>query len=169
MTNQDAEWLTIREAALAMGVSELTIRRRIKDGRMAHRMVEGKYYVNRHAQAPPDPAVRTARGPRQAQSHPERISPERAIRQSERTISLESVLPQYALLAEQAGKAAVLEQRVGELSQECQTLRENIVSLAGRTGWLESKLEEREQALKLLTDRKRKVSLWRRFFGATDT
>src|ERR1700694_2091038 len=45
MTNQPADWLTIREASLSLGVSELTIRRRIKDGRLSHRLVQGKYFV----------------------------------------------------------------------------------------------------------------------------
>src|SRR5947209_5818692 len=46
MTSQDARWMTIREVALALAVSELTVRRRIKDGRLRHKLINGKYFVD---------------------------------------------------------------------------------------------------------------------------
>jgi hypothetical protein len=143
-----------------MGVSELTIRRRIKDGRIAFRMVGGKYYVNRHGQPPavPEGPQKTAGG-RQARDRS--ASAERTARQDER-VALESILPHYARLAEQAGRAALLEQRVAELSQECRTLRESVIALTGRNGWLESKLDERNTEVRLLTDQTTRPGFWRR-------
>src|SRR5579859_4718336 len=46
MTNQETTWMTIREAALALAVSELTVRRRIKDGRLRHKLINGKYFID---------------------------------------------------------------------------------------------------------------------------
>ena len=44
-------------------------------------------------------------------------------------------------------------------------LQERLVALATRNGWLESRLEEREGAIKLLEDSRPRRSWWRRLFG----
>lgn len=39
------QWMKLTDAAFALGVSEITIRRRIKTGRIPHEFQEGKYFV----------------------------------------------------------------------------------------------------------------------------
>lgn len=158
--------MTIREASLALGVSELTIRRRIKDGRMPHRLEAGKYYVNPAAVARPaavelrsDPIDGDAAGATEA------MTIQQPTTREQRTVPVQQLLPEYGRLAEQAGRASVLHERVQQLEAECATLRDGIVTLSNRNGWLESKLEEREHDIKLLSDSRHKVSWWRRLFG----
>lgn len=163
MTTHDDEWMTIREASLAMNVSELTIRRRIKDGRLAHRMVDGKYFVNRSA---PPPAVKTVtRGDSKMHTVESARSGDATADPGSARVSIEQFLPEYGRVAEIAGRASVLEERLKEIALENQSLRDNILSLAGRNGWLESKLEERENELRMLADSRKKRSFWSRLFG----
>jgi excisionase family DNA binding protein len=196
VTNHGEEWLTIREASIAMGVSELTIRRRIKDGRMVHRMVGGKYYVNPRIQPPVresgaarlrGPALHPGRAAERVPSPPNGPAQRRApARQSDHDageeiaprasqaqpptqalgegIALESILAEYARVAERAGRASLLEQRVAELASDCEDLRGHVLALTGRNGWLESKLEERESEVRLLTQRDSRPGFWRRLF-----
>jgi excisionase family DNA binding protein len=175
MTDQNDDWLTIREASLAIGVSELTIRRRIKDGKIAHRMVGGKYYVNRSlpplAASVPDDSGGTGRTRTEPLSlRPDATSGHGTNDHGENGPSLPSevpfqaVLADYGRLAERAGRATLLAERLDELSRECETLRASVLALTGRNGWLESKLEERESQMKLLSDRATKPRLWRRLF-----
>lgn len=202
MTNQPDNWMTIREAALALGVSELTIRRRIKDGRLAHRLINGKYYVapqetpgtleardeleteeleassrqpRRPAAVPtqPDqPAVQE--GPAEQHdystddeaSHPNEVTREDSnapVRAS--GFDLDALLNEHSRLAETAGRARLLEEQLAQLTERHEELRAGMLSLAGRNGWLESKLEERESELRLLTDEQPRASWWRRLFG----
>ena len=203
MTNQPAGWMTIREAALALGVSELTIRRRIKDGRMAHRLENGKYYVdlNEQAETPPSSAhgavprehmttqsdrparaLPTHAAPPQpdvpdrlpAQNGPAAHSPggeESRAAGNDRAasvpqIDLDAWMAEHSRLAEIAGRARLLEDQLAQLSVRHEELQAGMVSLAGRNGWLESKLEERESEIKLLTDQHPRAPWWRRLFGA---
>jgi hypothetical protein len=39
------EWMKLGEAAFALGVSEITLRRKVKGGRISHELRDGKYYV----------------------------------------------------------------------------------------------------------------------------
>lgn len=163
VTTQDDEWLTIRQAAERMGLSDLSIRRRIKDGRLAHRLLDGKYYVNLSL-APPgtgggptDPASDQGSDYSSDQSDPELRPPS--------TQDLSTVLPALTDLAERAGRSAVLEQRLHELEARETALQERLVALATRNGWLESRLDEREQTIKLLEDSRHRRSWWRRLFG----
>ncbi len=41
----DVEWMKLGEAAFALGVSEITLRRKVKGGKMSHELRDGKYYV----------------------------------------------------------------------------------------------------------------------------
>jgi phage shock protein A len=75
----------------------------------------------------------------------------------------------YTRLAEIAGRATLLEEQLRQLQQQYAATQENTLALATRNGWLESKLEERDQAIKLLTDSKPRRSLWRRIFGMRAT
>jgi hypothetical protein len=199
MTNQPTRWMTIREASLALAVSELTIRRRIKDGRLVHRLVNGKYYID--LQSTPgslDAADGTETDPRNltdqldqttslAASVPigaaqkdgngvdtssvrslpaEGIAPDSMDRPRAAGFDLDALLAEHARLAEVAGRARLLEDQLAQLSERHEELRAGMLSLAGRNGWLESKLEERESEIKLLTDEQPRASWWKRLFGA---
>jgi excisionase family DNA binding protein len=203
MTNQQTNWMTIREAALALAVSELTIRRRIKDGRLAHRLVNGKYYIDLQSTSgtlesrdeletnrpdltsrPDQERSRTASRPSgawiraeiandhgaEASSAPYRPAEENAADTVERPwaagFDLDALLGEHARLAKMAGRARLLEDQLAQLSARHDELREGMLSLAGRNGWLESKLEERESAIKLLTDEQPHAPWWKRLFGA---
>jgi hypothetical protein len=203
MTDQPSKWVTIREAALALAVSELTIRRRIKDGRLTHRLLNGKYYVDlqagpgapdardeleAHLQAAtthhgetPSPvsnrsAGRVAEAASAAQLEPAADSQPDALRESAGDgsparpfppgFNLDALLEEHTRLAETAGRARLLEEQLAQLSERHEELRSGMLSLAGRNGWLESKLEERESELRLLTDEHHRASWWRRLFRA---
>jgi len=201
MTNQQTRWMSIREAALALSVSELTIRRRIKDGRMSHRLVNGKYYVD--LQSAPEtlhfhdgtrandqelssqPHVEVPRGagrsigpsrpsewpgdngvsalPIESDTNDENASQVSAASGSP-GFNVDALLEEHARLAEMAGRARLLEDQLAQLSARHEELREGMLALAGRNGWLESKLEERESEIKLLTDEQPRLSWWKRLF-----
>jgi chromosome segregation ATPase len=80
--------------------------------------------------------------------------------------NVDALLEEHARLAEMAGRARLLEDQLAQLSARHEELREGMLSLAGRNGWLESKLEERESELKLLTDEQPRTSWWKRLFGS---
>ncbi len=40
-----SEWMKLGEAAFALGVSEITLRRKVKGGKISHELRDGKYYV----------------------------------------------------------------------------------------------------------------------------
>jgi hypothetical protein len=58
---------------------------------------------------------------------------------------------------------------VTELARECETLRDNLLALTGRNGWLESKLEERESQMRLLTERKPRPVFWKRILRLSES
>lgn len=155
--------MTIREAALAWGVSELTVRRRIKDGKLVSRLDSGKYYV-RQGKAPApvqEPAGETDETPlvRQAESQ--------APASGRPAINLDALVVEHRKLAEQAGRAALLEEQLRQLQERYAQLQEGTVSLANRNGWLEGKLDERDREIKLLEDSQKKPSFWKRLFGSS--
>ena len=182
MTDQAAGWLTIREASLALGVSELTVRRRIKDGRLAHRLENGKYYVNPSAPVPAstqrlslshDTEAEESRAPDQSNqtTHVHEVSDGAVVstQPAPLPIDLEALFAEQARLAETAGRALLLEEQLRQTEERHAALQETLVSLAARNGWLESKLEEREREVRLLTDSQRKRSWWKRLFLAQGT
>lgn len=155
MTSQSGEWLSIREAAVRLGTSELTVRRRIKDGRLEHRLEGGKYFVLLPAAASAQegrsaPRPRSTPTPRPDEGQP---------------FDLNVLLADHARLAELAGRAGLLEQQLHEVEKRNEELHQGLVSLATRNGWLESLLEERERDIKLLTDSHPRPSFLRRLFG----
>jgi excisionase family DNA binding protein len=201
MTSQETKWMTIREAALALAVSELTVRRRIKDGRLRHQLVNGKYFVDlqsttgmlesdedsrdhsgdqfdRGDQAPPfmtSPVNRRGRGGETLRAlTPHAAGPGSAGIDTDELelgesrphagIDIDALLVEQARLAEIAGRAGLLQEQYSELSARHEELRAGMLSLAGRNGWLESKLEERESEIKLLTDQQPHVPWWKRLF-----
>jgi hypothetical protein len=164
VTSQTAEWLTIREASLALGVSELTIRRRIKGGRMANRVVAGKYYVNLSAE--PDQRPASPKSPPPSSHSNDSVRSAEAETQDAFHLPPQSILAEYAKLAERAGRASALEDQIRRLEEQRTKLEQSVVTLAGRNGWLESRLEEREVEIKLLTDSRRRPGFLRRLFGS---
>lgn len=178
MTNQQTRWMSIREAALALGVSELTVRRRIKDGKVTYRSENGKYYVNVNAA----PVERSAPPLRTVQPKPEvvaEVAPDAEVLPDDEgvitdepappvitQINLDGLLREQARLAEIAGRAAAIEEQLRVLEARHSALQDGVISLANRNGWLESRLEDREQEIKLLSDSRRRVSWWRRLFGS---
>lgn len=198
MTDHESNWVTIREGALALGVSELTVRRRIKDGRIAHRLLNGKYFID--LQSAPESSSRddqvggvTSQRPGSSTDVTEKRQQPTDLagaRDGHRTehheqhdvsggtrgngfnhdpiplpFNIDVLLAEHARLAEIAGRAKLLEDQFAELSARHEELRAGMVSLAGRNGWLESKLEERESEIKLLTDEQPRLSWWKRLFG----
>lgn len=165
MTNQSTRWRTIREASLELGVSELTIRRRIKDGKITHRLENGKYFVNLETG---DGEVEPVAGNAHTTGEPPAVSNQAAQNghSSPPAVDLDALLSEQRRLAERAGRAGLLEEQLRELEQRHAALQDGALALANRNGWLESKLEEREQTIKLLTDSRHRVSWWKRLFGA---
>jgi Helix-turn-helix domain len=159
---QPDEWLTIRQAAEKLGLSDLSVRRRIKDGRLAHRLINGKYLVNL-AVAPVSPELGQADN---TLDHPREYSkpPADQAHDQQDSHELASLLPAFAQLAERAGRAEMLAQRLREIEQREEELRDRMITLATRNGWLESRLEEREQTIKLLEDSRHRRGWWRRLF-----
>ena len=43
--NQNGQWLKLLDAAQVLGVSEITLRRKIKTGKIAHDFRDGKYFI----------------------------------------------------------------------------------------------------------------------------
>jgi excisionase family DNA binding protein len=170
MTNHVNEWLTIREAAMRLGVSDLTIRRRIKSGSLSHRLDSGKYLVNLAGAAAGDSnggSKREVASDTEPQLvKPEGRSPEESAAAVGPKLDLDSLITHHRRLAEEAGRAALLREQLEKLEQQNAVLREGIVALSNRNGWLESKLEEREQAIKLLTDSQHRRPWWKRLLGA---
>lgn len=163
MTNHSGNWMTIREASLTLDVSELTVRRRIKQGRLAHRLEGGKYLVNLTL---PPPELKSA-------ATVDEMPPEDAAElpgiadesHTSRSIDVAALLPDYSRLAQQAGRASVLEEQLRDLERRYAELQEGTVTLASRNGWLESKLEDRDAEIKLLADSRRKLPWWKRLFS----
>lgn len=152
------DWMTIREASLAWGVSELTVRRRIKDGKLISRLDNGKYYVREGARPSPrvEPSGDTDETPGVQTPPPTAPRP---------AINLDALVAEHRKLAEQGGRAALLEEQLRQLEARYAQLQEGTVSLANRNGWLESKLDERDTEIKLLQDSQKRPSFWRRLFG----
>lgn len=196
MTTQQDGWLTLRDAAHKLGVSDLTIRRRIKDGRLAHRLAQGKYYVHLELEPPGREVEQTAVNNAQsaddqvreyADDQSTELSAEAVGRPqgplaggkqetqgvpqpaptgaASMSVDLSSVLPEYTRLAEQSGRAGLLEEQLRALEERCASLESGTVTLAARNGWLESKLEERDREVQLLTDSQYRPPWWRRLFG----
>lgn len=166
MTNQGSQWLSIRDAAIALGVSELTVRRRIKDGRIAHRLTNGKYFVSLNGLGTKSAVPSTER---QSEYSPDQVleavqAPSGS--SSNGGMELGPLLAEHARLAEVVGRARLLEEQLRGLEQRHVELQQGALSLANRNGWLESKLEEREASIKLLTDGQRSRSWWKRVFSS---
>lgn len=159
------EWLTIRQAADRLGLSDLSVRRRIKDGRLAHRLVDGKYYVN----LAPDPLaskpeVAPHADPPAISADSDYAGDQSPIIETESARDLAAVLPALTDLAERAGRAGALETRLQQLEARESELQGHLLTLATRNGWLESRLDERENTIKLLEDSRHRAPWWRRLF-----
>jgi hypothetical protein len=161
VTNQDDAWLSIRDASLRLGVSELTIRRRIKSRKVVSRVEHGKYYVNLALQ--PEPGAAMDGGELRLADADVRLDAPDGFDTGQSALA--ALMPDIARLAERAGMAAALEGQTAQLQAENRRLQETLLSLTGRNGWLESRLEEREEEIKLLTDSRPRPGFWRRLFS----
>lgn len=176
--SDEPQWITIREAALALGTSELTIRRRIKSGRISSRLEAGKYYVRLGEEPLEPPAVSAPethpeeREPRESrppapsgrETRPAALEPVAPSESSTSSFDLTAFVADHQRLAESAGRAALLEEQLRTLEERYTALQDGALALSNRNGWLESKLEEREREIKLLTDSQHRVSWFRRIF-----
>src|SRR5579859_7550667 len=165
-----SDWLTIREAALALGISDLTVRRRIKDGRMEHTLRDGKYFVRLSTTgAPVSRNGATLTGKTQTEAEPKRSPAPSNNSSTTHSIDIDALIVKQAGLAQEAGRAAQLEEQLRALEERYTELQTGTIALATRNGWLESKLEERERDLKLLEDSRHKRSwIWRVFGGSNN-
>jgi excisionase family DNA binding protein len=170
-----SEWLSIRDAAQAMGVSDLTVRRRIKDGRIEHRLRDGKYYVRVSTTAGTNlsPVEKVSLDERDSteMGDPDDRSDQAGSDAEARVVpsfDVDALLSQHASLAQAAGRAAQLEEQLRTMESRYQALHEGALVLATRNGWLESKLEERENDLRLLTDSQHRGSWLRRLIRGTN-
>ncbi len=201
MSFDQSNWMTLREAAAALSVSELTIRRRIKSGSVEHRLVDGKYLIDissfarrsarsvapdngagEHVPTPESfrPASEAGREQRTRSEHDTgRAIKSRAVRRngdaetkhvapagSSSTVDIDALLAQLARLAEEAGRARLLEEQLAHITERHDALYQDMTVLANRNGWLQGKLEERESDLKLLENGRRSSPWWKRLFGA---
>ena len=167
MSNQSDRWLSIREAALELGTSELTIRRRIKAGRLRSRLQAGKYFVCLDGSEPVSEAPSHVPANDVEQEKIDLPSETEPASEGEPVIragDLLTLIADRTELAEAAGRAELLQQQLQALEERYATLQEGALALSNRNGWLESKLEEREREIKLLTDSQHRVSWWRRVF-----
>jgi hypothetical protein len=207
VTTQSPEWLTIREAALVLGVSDLTVRRRIKCGILQSRLEHGKYAVllenadAGHRRPQSVAATNQTTQPHvssqstqldqpigidyaESETSPVGAVPPWPPSQSARKVPIGAVPPwspsrhspgasffdvarfveEHVHLAEAAGRAEALERRVTDLEQQSLVDRDTIIVLSNRNGWLESKLEERESHLRLLSDLRAAQPWWKRLF-----
>lgn len=207
MTNQQTRWMSIREAALALGVSELTVRRRIKDGKLVHRSENGKYYVDlaatpdetagarphlravpsRHDVSPADDTVEVDVIDREPLTDQTRVTDQDPVSSEVETaermpagerpdpvsgplpgLDLDALLREHARLAEVAGRAGAIEEQLRALESRHAALQDGVISLSNRNGWLESRLEDRESEIKLLTDSRHRIPWWKRLFGSAE-
>jgi hypothetical protein len=136
-------WVTVTQAAAALNKSERTIQRYIKAGKLESREeLGGKLFVL----LPP----------------------------SADTVSV--VSPTFADLSHEVSACAdtshatahmsVGTVSIAELNKHLELIKElqnQVQAAAFRNGYLESKLEEREREIKLLTDSQHKPSWWQRF------
>jgi hypothetical protein len=159
-STQTGEWLSIREASLRLSISELTVRRRIKDGRLRSKLEGGKYFVLLGQDAEPVASVMDPPASNIRPSEP--AAPVQAPQLP--AVDLDRFLAEQARLAEQAGRATLLAEQLEALQTQYSTLQDGAMALANRNGWLESKLDEREREIKLLEDSRRRPSWWRRVF-----
>jgi predicted RNase H-like nuclease (RuvC/YqgF family) len=163
-TRPSPGWLTIRQAAAALNVSELTIRRRIKDGKVAHRLESGKYFVNLDLPiATVVPRSEDETSPVEESTHVVTPTDVHDFNQDRPLTGFDRFLPELTRLAGEAGRAEQLRDQIHALEERCAELQREVVTLAGRNGWLESQLQEREKEVRQLTDSHPRRGWWRRF------
>jgi hypothetical protein len=159
-TAQDssAELWTVAEAAKSFGVSEKTILRRLQKGTINGFKVQGQFGLEWRIESGPtsqvlfDNAVTKDRTP-------------------EDIISVEDSPAQVVEIAEDSPAQGVLkpldtlghDRLIDEQRHEIARLRQQLEGAIYRNGYLESKLEDRETQIKLLTDTQNKGGWWARF------
>ncbi|MCC7531961.1 MAG: helix-turn-helix domain-containing protein [Candidatus Melainabacteria bacterium] len=141
-----AHWWTLPEATTALGVNERTLRRWIKRDKIEARKVQGTYGEEWRIKpgSPTDcPPVTT--GPDKSDPAPARPA-----------------TPDSPVLVPDLLETKI---RLALMEQENQQLKQQLQGATYRNGYLESKLEERDNAIKLLTDSQHKRNGWSRFWS----
>ncbi len=158
----DGEGWTIREAAQACGVSEKTIRRRIKSGTLPAFQVSTQYGVEwrvttlntvREGTPTLDVQPRRVQGRRVYSGRIERVEPRQSTVDTSR-IGMDTQLAQALELAESC-------------RQDSERLQQQNLELAGRCGYLQAKLEAAEHRSLALSapPEPTPASWWRRLLG----
>lgn len=140
------EVITTEEAAKRLGISARAVINRLKAGTLAGQRVQGKFRTEWRvfwdnnqecSEVPPEIIIGASES-----SEPSEESDAEADNKF-------GPVPNEALLA--------------QVLQQNYQLMEQVNQLTYRNGWLESKLEERDTEIKLLTDRRAKRGRWARF------
>ena len=154
---QDKGW-TVSEAAQHLQVSEKTILRRLQKGSISGTKVAGQFGLEWRI----SPSVIAARKPtvvseqlNPIQNHPQaQDTPAQVVELVQDSTAQDNCLAQ---------DRTVLDRIIDEQKQEIAALRTQLEGAIYRNGYLESKLEDREQQILLLTDSQNKQGWWARF------
>lgn len=141
-----AHWWTLPEATTALGVNERTLRRWIKRDKIEARKVQGTYgeeWRIKPGSVTDCPLDTTG---------PDKPDPATTCPPT----------PDSPVIIPDLLETKI---RLALMKQENQRLKEQLQGATYRNGYLESKLEERDNAIKLLTDSKHKRSGWSRFWS----
>ncbi len=158
----DGEGWTIREAAQACGVSEKTIRRRIKSGTMPAFQVSTQYGVEWRVTTLDtvgggnpalDAQTRRVQGRRVYSGRIERVDPRQSTLDASR-VCMDTQLTQALELAESC-------------RQDSERLQQQNLELAGRCGYLQAKVEAAEHRILALSapPEATPAPWWRRLLG----
>ena len=141
-----SQWWTLSEASEALSLNERTLRRWIKLGKIEARKVQGTFGEEWRIRPG------SANGCPPATTGPDKPDPAPAVRAT----------PDSPDLVPDLLKTKI---RLALLEQENQQLKQQLQGATYRNGYLEGKLEERDNAIKLLTDSQHKRGVLARFWS----
>lgn len=139
-------WWTLAEAAIHLSANEKTLRRWIKQGRVNAVKVQGMRGEEWRIE------------PRQARTSRDGLKPGQDVVSPDIVIASQS-----QALDVNAEQVIELRVRLEIFERENQQLRDQLQGATYRNGYLEARLEGKEQEIKLLTDSRHTGGLWARF------
>lgn len=145
-----SELLNTEDAAKRLGISSRAVINRLKAGTLPGKLVQGKYRKEWRVFWNEVPNT----SEEQQEVRFENSEPAEA--------SFEKHSEQFRSSSEHSEQASESTAILGLLEQN-KRLMDQLNALTYRNGYLESKLEEREKEVKLLTDSQQKTSWWHRF------